>query len=226
MQLDSVSAELAKVHRVMPNTCGICGGHFLEFIRTKIRPSNNRPVPMYPGGYKGLQHTPRDIIKRLNDLSLRISNVDAQAAGRERTYKRTANWDTTLEISHKRYEAFHKASNGDVAGNSTQSTHIRCSLCCVPGTFHNCLLGACNQLGACCIHPFILVAVGNLSVLQGSSGLSPNEMQLCAVAPRTTKVGLNLNVAFKNKFNFDPVSLRKCDNGLIKKSLYLLIDSK
>jgi hypothetical protein len=122
IQLYLVSAELAKARRLMPNTCGICGGHVQECIRIKIHPSDNRPVPMYPGGCKGLQHTPRDIIKRLNDLSWRNSKEDAQASGRERNYKRTANSDATLEFSRKRYEAFHNASNGDGAGTSTQST--------------------------------------------------------------------------------------------------------
>jgi hypothetical protein len=77
---------------------------------------------MYPGGCKGLQHTPRDIIKRLNDLSWHISKEDAQAAGRERTYKRTAISDATLEFWRKRYEVIRTASNGDSAGTSIQST--------------------------------------------------------------------------------------------------------
>jgi hypothetical protein len=44
-------------------------------------------------------------------------------------------------------------------------------------------------------------------------------MQLCAVAPRTIKIKLNLNFALKVSFNCDAVILRKCDYGLVKKAL-------
>jgi hypothetical protein len=44
-------------------------------------------------------------------------------------------------------------------------------------------------------------------------------MRLCAVAPRTIEVKLNLNFAFKVSFNCDAVNLRKCDYGLIQKTL-------
>jgi hypothetical protein len=42
-------------------------------------------------------------------------------------------------------------------------------------------------------------------------------MRMCAVAPRTVQVKSYLHVAFKVSLKRDVLSMRKCDNGFIKK---------
>jgi hypothetical protein len=89
VQLNLVSLRDAKARRLMPNTCGICGGHVQECIRTTERAGDHKRVTVYPGGCKGLINTPRETIKRLNELSWRISQEDAESSGRKRGYQRT-----------------------------------------------------------------------------------------------------------------------------------------